>query len=127
MVYSQGEKERMALLLEMFQSFIREQSYFDIVYSEKLGYLRIVPGGEAADDLVFRISDLDELLRVLADDILFEQLRIKTDFNPSPEDFQDACHLFESKLPFSPEENRRCMDVVIDSLANWRLEEPFKN
>ena len=118
MVYGNEEKAKMTQLLDAFQSFIQEQSYFDIVYSEKLGYLRIVLGTETTDDLVFRISGFDDLLMVLADDMLFERLQTKAASAPSPEDLEAIYHLFESNLPFSPEENRRCLVVIADSLAN---------
>ena len=125
MVYSKDEKAKMARLLEVFQSFIQEQSYFDIVYSEKIGYLRIVLGTELADDLVFRISGFDELLKVLADDMLFERLQAKATQAPSPEDLEAIYHLFESNLPFSPEENRRCMEFIESNLTNWEQDMLF--
>lgn len=127
MVYSQGEKEKMALLLDMFQSFIREQSYFDIVYSEKLGYLRIVPGNETTDDQVFRISTFDDLLKTLVDDMIFEQMRPNPGLAPSPADFEAVRHVCEDKLLFSPEENRRCMKIIEDSIANWKQDASFES
>ena len=120
MIYSKDEKEKMAQLLEMFQSFIREQSYFDIVYSEKLGYLRIVSGSETADDLVFRIPGFDELLKILADDMIFEQMRPNSGAFPSPADLEAVRCSFANRLHFTSGENHRCLAVFDGCAANWK-------
>lgn len=127
MVYRQAEKEKMELLLEMFQSFIREQSYFDVVYSEKLGYLRIVPGSETTDDQVFRISDFDNLLKMLADDMIFERMYPDFSSTPSPVDFESVRRLCESNLHFGPDENRRCMEIIDGCIASWKQNVSFGN
>ena len=127
MVYRQEEKEKMALLLEMFQSFVRGQSYFDIVYSEKLGYLRIVPGSDTADDQVFRISDFDELLRCLINDMIFERMYPDFSSNPSPVDFGEMRRLCESKLCFTPTEDRHCLEIIDTCIEKWKQDEPFDN
>lgn len=120
MVYMQDEKEKMDLLMEMFRSFLREQSYFDIVYSEKLGYLRIVPGNERSDDQVFRISSFDMLLQILVDDMIFERMHPNHALAPSPVDFEAVRRLCESKLCFTPKENRHCMEIIDSCIANWK-------
>ena len=125
MVYRKDEKEKMALLLKIFQCFIREQWYFDIVYSEKLGYLRIVPGGETADDQVFRIPDFDTLLKTLADDMIFERMRASQRFAPSLQDLEAVRCLWERKLCFTQEENRRCLEMIDGCIASWKQDPPF--
>ena len=52
MVYSMDEKQKMNLLFTAFGDYISEHTYFDIVYSEKLGYLRI-ENFEAAVTMLF--------------------------------------------------------------------------
>ena len=125
MVYEKDEKEKMDLLLEMFQSFIREQDYYDIVYSEKLGYLRIVPGSETADDQVFRISQFDELLSGLINDMIFERMYPNFAPTPSPVDFAEVRRLCESKLCFTPKENRHCIEIIDACIKNWKQDRPF--
>lgn len=71
MEYTQEEKLRIDRLVEAFQDFIREQNYFDIVYSEKLGYLRVIIQ-ENEDDAVMRLDGFDTLLKSLIDDMLME-------------------------------------------------------
>lgn len=71
MHYSLEEKQRMDGLVAAFRDFIREQEYFDIVYSEKIGYFRIVVK-EDGDDAVMRLESFDEMLKSLMDDMLME-------------------------------------------------------
>lgn len=35
-------KKKLDAIFEAFQNYIREQKYFDILYSEKIGYIRII-------------------------------------------------------------------------------------
>jgi len=124
MVYEKDEKEKMDLLLEMFRAFLREQDYFDIVYSEKLGYLRIVPGNEHSDDQVFRISNFDELLSCLVDDMIFDRMYPNFTPTPSPVDFEAVRRLCESKLCFTPKENRHSMEIIDSCIKKWKQEPP---
>lgn len=39
--YTEAEKHRIDNILKAFADFIREQDYFDILYSEKLGYVQL--------------------------------------------------------------------------------------
>ena len=39
--YTEAEKRRIDNILKAFADFIREQDYFDILYSEKLGYVQL--------------------------------------------------------------------------------------
>ena len=72
MVYSAEEKEKMDALVAAFGPHIRQHRYFDLVYSEKLGYLRLV-FQEASDDTVLRIGSFDELLKTLIDDMVADE------------------------------------------------------
>lgn len=68
MVYTAEIKKQLDNIMEAFADYIRRQSYFDILYSEKAGYLRII--AEAPDDEApMRIDTPDELLETLIDDM----------------------------------------------------------
>ena len=69
MVYSDNEKEMMDALIAAFRSYIRQHPYFDMVYSEKAGYLRLI----LRDDTVIRISGFEELLKTLIDDMVADE------------------------------------------------------
>jgi len=47
--YTEEEKHRIDNILKAFADFIREQNYFDIVYSEKLGYVQLFTGPEETE------------------------------------------------------------------------------
>lgn len=125
MVYRKDEKEKMDLLLEMFRPFIREQNYFDIVYSEKIGYLRVVLGNDLIDDLVFRVPDFDMLLRMLVDDMISERMHPNFNSAPSPVDFEEVRRLCKSKLCFTPKEEQHCMELIDACIASWKQESLF--
>jgi len=116
MVYEKDEKEKMDLLLEMFRAFLREQDYFDIVYSEKLGYLRIVPGNEHSDDQVFRISNFDELLSCLVDDMIFDRMYPNFTPTPSPVDFEAVRRGAYGRLVAGLDDPSDCAELL---LSNW--------
>ena len=42
MIYTTTEKRKLDNILKAFSGFIREQNYFDIVYSEKMGYVKLL-------------------------------------------------------------------------------------
>ena len=47
--YTEEEKHRIDNILKAFADFIRGQDYFDIVYSEKLGYVQLLTGPEETE------------------------------------------------------------------------------
>ena len=72
MVYTQEEKEKMDALLQAFQPYIDRQERFDIVYSQKAGYLRIITGANC-DTVYFPIKSFADMLGMLADDFLADE------------------------------------------------------
>lgn len=82
MIPSPEEKARMDRLLEVFHSFIANNSDIDIVYSEKIGYVRLVIA-ENADSNYFPIQDFDELLQTLLFDVLCFQVDLALAKDPS--------------------------------------------
>ena len=64
MFYTAEEKSRMDYLVEVFGEYILENKTFDIVYSEKLGFLTIdIHKGEIEE--VGQLKDYDALLEEL--------------------------------------------------------------
>ena len=53
--YTEAEKRRIDNILKAFANFIREQNYFDIVYSEKVGYVQLLTG--RADTLFYEVTN----------------------------------------------------------------------
>ena len=76
-MYTKQEKQRMEVLLSIFQEYIDHHEMFDIVYSEKAGFFRICVG-EGADQIYFSITGFDHMLRMFIDDFLMdEEIRVR--------------------------------------------------
>lgn len=52
MIYTQEEKAKMDALLEAFQSYVDDHDHYDVVYSKKAGYLRVITGANC-DEIYF--------------------------------------------------------------------------
>lgn len=72
MVYSVQEKQKMDILLEAFRDYVDAQESYDILYSEKAGFLRVCVG-EGADEIYFIITGFEDMLRMFIDDFLLDE------------------------------------------------------
>ena len=84
MIYTAETKQKMDSIMEAFAEYIQEQSYFDILYSEKVGYIRIIAEmPEAESPMVIETPDslVETIIGDVADDLIAEKLR-----KPLPED-----------------------------------------
>ena len=69
MKYSPEEKEKMDMLLQAFQSYVDRQEDYDVLYSRKAGYLRIITG-DSCDTIYFPIAGFADMVRMFTDDFL---------------------------------------------------------
>lgn len=69
MIYSTSQKSRMDNILAAFQDYIQTHPSFDIVYSEKIGYIRLNVEDPDAEDLTI-IESVDDLLETLFNEII---------------------------------------------------------
>lgn len=77
MVYSPEEKGLMDDLLVAFEQHTRDDDYYDILYSPKIGFVKLIL--EEDDPYYFRIKDFDDLLDMfIYDYILVEESEAKT-------------------------------------------------
>ena len=72
MVYSQEEKSKMDMLLQAFRSYVDHQEYYDVLYSRKAGYLRIITG-DSCDTIYFPITGFADMVRMFTDDFLEDE------------------------------------------------------
>ena len=70
MVYTEAEKKKIDNILKAFSGFIKEQDYFDIVYSEKIGYVKLLVEMESEPPSV--IETAEEMLDTLCDEVISE-------------------------------------------------------
>lgn len=96
MIYSPEEKQRLDNILEAFYDYISNHTFFDIVYSDKIGYFRIQVQDPDGEGLVV-IHSVDKLL-----DILFNEVINDIRFDKKSEE-----HYF-AKLSEDEMEKARC-------------------
>ena len=72
MVYTETEKRKFDNILKAFSGFIREQDYFDIVYSEKMGYVQLLVKLTSEPPEI--IATAEELLDLLCYEVISEVL-----------------------------------------------------
>lgn len=69
MIYTTTEKRKMGNILTAFQDYIQAHPDFDILYSDKVGYIQ-VPAKDPEGESVVSIRAADRLLDVLFSDII---------------------------------------------------------
>jgi len=72
MRYTQEEKGKMDMLLQAFQSYVNQQEDYDVLYSRKAGYLRIITG-DSCDAIYFPITGFADMVRMFTDDYLEDE------------------------------------------------------
>ena len=70
MIYSKDEKQKLDSILSAFHNYIQMHNYFDILYSDKIGYVRIkVEDPDDGEGLVV-IHSAAKMLDVLFNEII---------------------------------------------------------
>lgn len=73
MIYTDEGKKKLDAILEAFGEYIDKQSYFDILYSKKIGYVWILadyPGDAGAEVLDTPEKMLDHLFNEVINDVV---------------------------------------------------------
>jgi len=88
MIYSSETKQELDMILDIFRPYIEENPYFDIVYSDKIGYVQIDISPDFEPSRIRSAEHLlDTLLVQLAMDDPFSPEMWKTgDFTPASAD-----------------------------------------
>lgn len=81
MVYTPEEKKRMDNVLQVFAEYTAAHTEFDIAYSDKTGYVRLIIA-EGADQCYFPISGFDELMDMFCMEIVCDELQRQMEENP---------------------------------------------
>ena len=72
MIYTQEEKAKMDILLKAFQPYIDQRDDYEVIYSNKAGYLRVLTG-ESCDEIYFRITGFANMLQMFTNDYLADE------------------------------------------------------
>nr|WP_325180160.1 hypothetical protein [uncultured Oscillibacter sp.] len=73
MIYTNEMRKKLDAILKAFENYIDGQSYFDIVYSPKIGYVWTVvdePGSAGAEQLDTPEAMLDNLFNDIINDVV---------------------------------------------------------
>lgn len=73
MVYKPEEKKKMENLLEVFAQYTAQHQDFDIAYSDKTGYVRLIIA-ESADTIFFKIKDFNDLMDMFCMEIVADEV-----------------------------------------------------
>lgn len=107
MTYTATEKSALDTILKGFASYIQEQDYFDIVYSEKMGYLRILV--ESPEEGTIVLDTPEKMLEYLCGDVISDVL-----YSPdNPKRSEDDMSLTE----YEKAESRRRLMSIFETLG----------
>lgn len=84
MVYTQEEKRKMENVLQAFAEYTAGNPDFDVVYSEKTGFVRLITA-ECADAIYFIMNDFESLVDMFCMDIIADAVQTALDHDPDIE------------------------------------------
>ncbi len=81
MVYTPEEKKKMDNVLQVFAEYTAAHTEFDVAYSDKTGYVRLIIA-EHADQVFFPLSGFDDLVDMFCMEIVSEEVERQLEKNP---------------------------------------------
>lgn len=110
MIYTPEEKLKLDDILMAFSSYIQENNYFDILYSDRVGYVRmVIDPDEEEEEEVIRIETAAHLLDVLFNEIINDIVFASEN---------DHGERFDSKLSEQEEkESRRRITAILEKMG----------
>ena len=72
MIYTQEETANMEALLQAFHSYVAQREDYDILWSAKAGWLRVIMGADV-DHIYFPITGFAYMVRMFTDDFLEDE------------------------------------------------------
>ena len=112
--YTEEEKHRIDNILKAFADFIREQNYFDIVYSEKLGYVQLLTGPEETEPVTV-LPTAEDVIETLFYEVTTEVVYDPNNRRPDP----DALKLSEEEETESRYRLTEILDGMEEDRDHW--------
>lgn len=126
MIYTSEEKQQLDNILTAFHSYIEEHPVFDILYSKKIGYIRVQADNPDYEGVtVIRSVDtlLDVLYNEIIDDIIFDEEHERQSSSPelTEEETEEVRQrIMEMIQAVRPEEDAKyCADFLDEYLENY--------
>ena len=118
MKYTQEENAKMELLVEAFQSYVNQRDDYDMIWSPKAGYLRLLTG-ENCDHIYFPITGFSDMLRMFTDDHLMDEeeragLYLK-------QDYARVRSLLIPRLDTLGDYREEACEIMEQTFEAWRL------
>lgn len=116
MVYSPEEKKLMDDLLLAFEQHIMVDEHYDILYSPKIGFIKLIL--EEDEPFYFRIKGFDDLLdMIIYDYILVEELEAETYLGT------DYDHLRKQLVPIlcTLDNREHCLTYLEEAIEQHRI------
>lgn len=110
-VYTEAEKHRIDIVLKAFAEFIKGQNYFDIMYSEKVGYVQILVD-LCETEPVSVIKSTEEMM----DTLIYEVISEVVDSPENQRIDKDALELTE----YEETESRRRLTAIVEKIQEER-------
>lgn len=82
MVYTPEEKKKMDNALYAFAEYTAVNTEFDIAYSDKTGYVRLIID-EHADPFFFTLSSFEDMIDMFCMEIVYDEVKLQLERDPS--------------------------------------------
>lgn len=117
MKYTQEEKVKMDAIAEAFRSYVNQRDDYDVIWSPKAGYLRLLTG-ESCDRIYFPIDGASDMLRMFIEDHLMDEEE-RADFCPEP-DYAHARSLLIPRLDALGEYREEAFEIMEKTMDDCR-------
>ena len=111
MIYTETVRRELDTILKAFAGYIQNQNYFDIVYSEKIGYVWLIidPPGAAGAEL---LDTPEKMLDALFNDIISEVINAPENTTHIP----DVLTLTK----YEETESRRRITAILETIEDGK-------
>ena len=106
MIYTENIQRKFDKIFKAFEGYIQEQNYFDIVYSNKIGYLRILVNSPEEGAIV--LKNPEQMMEYLCGDIISDVIYSPDNPRPSHNDL--------ILTDYEEMESRRRLTLIFDTM-----------
>jgi len=124
MVYTPEEKQRMDGLMKVFGDYLAASESVDVVYSEKVGYVRLIIA-DHADSFFFKIYGFDDMLEMFFSDALYDEVRevYYKDMTNRDMDYDGIYNRLKVYVDAMGEEREHALKKLDEFIEKWRNSE----
>ena len=104
-------KNELDAIFHTFEHYIRQHDYFDILYSEKFGYIRVAAIGQSMEEEMNILNTPKKMLKALFNDII-------NDVVYSPDNPVKAHYGLDALTEYEETESRRRIAAILEAIEN---------